>query len=214
MTRLAVVSDIHADVHALRDALSQAARLGCEKIVCAGDLVDYGLFPEETLTLLRERHIPCVRGNHDRWAVSGHVDRSGWDLSPESVRFLEGLPTHLSLVIDGVKIAVWHARPRMRSASTDNACDMEGIYPGKLILDAKARLLSAAKADVLVVGHTHVAMAVSFGQSLIVNPGALLREPAPGADIRATGTFGVLNARARVWTVHRAADGVVVPHAT
>src|SRR5580658_692973 len=44
MSRLAIVSDVHADVHALRDALAQIERLGCDAVVCAGDLVDYGLF--------------------------------------------------------------------------------------------------------------------------------------------------------------------------
>ena len=36
MTRLAIVSDVHADVHAPVDALAQAERLGCEVIVCVG----------------------------------------------------------------------------------------------------------------------------------------------------------------------------------
>ncbi|HJX52260.1 MAG TPA: metallophosphoesterase family protein [Polyangia bacterium] len=67
--RLAVIADVHADIHALRDALAQAERLGCTAVVCAGDLVGYGLFPMKTINLLRERKIPCVRGNHDRWAT-------------------------------------------------------------------------------------------------------------------------------------------------
>jgi len=51
MKRLAVFTDLHADLHALRDALSQIERLHCDAIVCAGDLVDYGVFPEETRRL-------------------------------------------------------------------------------------------------------------------------------------------------------------------
>jgi predicted phosphodiesterase len=75
MALIAIISDVHADVHALRDALVQIERLGCSRIVCAGDLVDYGLFPEETIALMVERQIPCVRGNHDRWALGvGRAD--------------------------------------------------------------------------------------------------------------------------------------------
>jgi hypothetical protein len=44
--RLGVIADVHADVHALRDALGQMDRLACDAIVCAGDLVDYGLYAE------------------------------------------------------------------------------------------------------------------------------------------------------------------------
>jgi len=63
-----LISDVHADVHSLDAALHHIADLGCDQIVCAGDLVDFGLFPEETISRIREREIPCVRGNHDRWS--------------------------------------------------------------------------------------------------------------------------------------------------
>ncbi len=122
--RLAIISDVHADLHALRDALSQAERAGCDAVVCAGDLVDYGVFPEETIALLIERGIPCIRGNHDRWAVGrGRADEpragvdvaphdaSGWDLSPATLQFLTGLPTRWDAVIEGVRVAVRHGNP-------------------------------------------------------------------------------------------------------
>ena len=47
--RLALVTDVHGDVHALTDALAQIDRLACEQIVCCGDVADYGLFPDETV---------------------------------------------------------------------------------------------------------------------------------------------------------------------
>jgi predicted phosphodiesterase len=75
VSKLAIISDVHGDVHALRDALAQIDRLDCDQIVCGGDLVDWGLFPAETIELLRERKIPCIRGNHDRWATGrGRAD--------------------------------------------------------------------------------------------------------------------------------------------
>ena len=39
MYRLAIISDVHADVHALTDALAAIDRLACDAIVCAGDVV-------------------------------------------------------------------------------------------------------------------------------------------------------------------------------
>ncbi len=85
--RLALLSDIHADLHALQGAFRHIDALGCDGIVCAGDLVDYGLFPDETIQLLISRNIPTIRGNHDRWAASREP---GWGgsatadlLSPE-----------------------------------------------------------------------------------------------------------------------------------
>ena len=218
--RIAIFSDVHADVHAVRDALEQIERAGCDVIVCAGDLIDYGLFPEETIDLLDRRKVPCIRGNHDRWAVArdrGEThDTSGWDLSPRAVGFLGRLPTSWSAKLEGVRVVVHHASPRS---------DMEGIRPEEATIEDARRWLSDAKSDVLLVGHTHRAFAMEvFGGGLIANPGALLRDPANPQEHRerfddqemgaiapiATaggGTFGILELPAKRFTVHRAADG-------
>jgi predicted phosphodiesterase len=230
--RLAFVTDLHADVHALRDALVQIDRMGCELTVCAGDLVDYGLFPEETLALLRERRIPTIRGNHDRWAlgrgsaddpngVSSAVvhDASGWDLSPASTAFLENLPTSWRATLEGVRVAVHHARP---------GSDMAGIYPDASTQVELSAWLDEADADVLIVGHTHLAFCMEAdGRGIVANPGALLRESAERTEApwlfdrvtgtfnrtpeRGGGTFGVLELPSKVFRVYRAADRSEVP---
>jgi putative phosphoesterase len=219
-TRLAIISDVHADVHAVRDTLAQIERLGCNLVVCAGDLVDYGLFPEETIELLGQRKVPCIRGNHDRWAVArdrGEMrDTTGWGLSPRAIGFLGRMPLAWRATIEGVRVAVHHASV---------GSDMAGIYPDQLAADDARRALEAAGADVLLVGHTHIAFAIElFGGGLIANPGALLRDPAEPQESRAWiydatsgrfarssvpsgGTFGVLELPSKRFTVHRAADG-------
>ena len=168
MARLAIITDVHADIHALNDALVQIERLGCDEIVCAGDILDWGLFPEETIRVLRERRVATTQGNHDRWAVSEGRDASGWDLTPGAVAFLEGLPVSWTRGIDGVRVAVWHARVRS---------DMKGIYPDASATELASQL-DRAEADVLVVGHTHLPFARFVDRRLVCNPGALLRDPA------------------------------------
>lgn len=158
MTRFAILSDVHADVHAVRDALAQIDRIGCDLILCAGDLIDYGVFPEETIGLLTTRGVPCIRGNHDRWAIGRDVTHgaSGWDLSADTMAFLARLPMMWVATIDGVRVALHHGSPRS---------DMEGIYPDTITADDAARWLREAGADVLLVGHTHIAFAIElFGE--------------------------------------------------
>jgi putative phosphoesterase len=203
VTKLAVISDVHADLHALRDALGQIARIGVERTLCCGDLLDYGMFPEETLTVLREQRISCIRGNHDRWAVASGSDMSGWDLSEASVAYLDALPTHWRKLIDGTRVVLAHARPEN---------DMHGIAPdapGRELVD----LLDEAGADVLLVGHTHVPFARRLPDGrLVCNPGALLRDPAPGIAVLTPGTFGILDVAGGTATfeVRRALDGKLV----
>ena len=201
LTRLAIITDVHADVHALRDALAQIDQLGVDQILCCGDLIDYGLFPEGTLTLLRERRVVTIRGNHDRWAVESGSDTSGWDLTEASVAYLESLPTSWSKLIDGVRVVLAHARP---------GSDMQGIAS-----DTPARelmtMLDEADADILLVGHTHAPFIRRLEDGRIVaNPGALLRDPAPGVDVLTPGTFAVLDVATREFAVRRAKDGARV----
>lgn len=118
MTRIGIISDVHADVDALRDAFTRMEYMRCEMVVCCGDLVDYGLFPEETIAFLRAKCALTIRGNHDRWAIAEGHDVSGWDLSEGAVRYLESLRPSMSIVVDGIAIAVHHARP---------GSDMDGI---------------------------------------------------------------------------------------
>jgi putative phosphoesterase len=215
--KLAVITDVHADVHAVEDALREIERMGCERVVCAGDLVDYGLFPEKTIALLRERRIPCVRGNHDRWATAADgYDTTGFDLTGKAMAFLEALPAGWNATLDGVRVAVRHGSPKS---------DMAGIDPRLALGPDVRRWLAEGEADVLVVGHTHLAFALrEAGGGLVINPGALLRDPAtrPEADAMLFdpdsgkftpapplngGTFGVFWLPEKTFTVHRAADG-------
>ena len=66
MIRLAFITDIHADVETLVEALRQIDKMGCDAIVCGGDLVDLGWYPDATIKVIRDRKIACIRGNHDR----------------------------------------------------------------------------------------------------------------------------------------------------
>lgn len=46
-TTLGFISDVHADVHALRDALRLLDAMDVREIVCLGDVLDYGIFPDD-----------------------------------------------------------------------------------------------------------------------------------------------------------------------
>jgi predicted phosphodiesterase len=222
-SRLAVLSDLHADAEMLRAALAQLDAAGVEHIVCAGDLVDEGRDPEELIALLVQRGIPSIRGNHDRWALDrarggrpAHVAPSGErQLSPDAMRWLAALPARWDAVIEGVRVAVRHARP---------GSDMDGIEPAVADSADLDRWLRQAEADVLVVGHTHAAWEIhTSGNRRVLNPGALGRgngepwEPPilgiPGgrpAGVLERGLYGVLDLPSRRWTVYRAGDGSVV----
>jgi putative phosphoesterase len=216
VTKLAILSDVHGDLHALRGALEHISRMRCEAVVCAGDLVDYGPWPNATIALLRTLAIPCIRGNHDRWAVA--EARAGTTrpapathataLSEGSLSFLASLPTSWEAKLDGVRVAMHHASP---------SSDMHPILPQYAAPNDVRHWLQEANADVLIVGHTHCAFELrTLGLGRIFNPGALLRtvsnEVAPGWQgfPREGGTFGVLELPEMRFSVHDCRSGAAI----
>jgi putative phosphoesterase len=201
--RLGIVSDVHADVHALADALTQARHLGCELVVCAGDLVDDGLHADDTIDLLRAHEIPTICGNHDRWAVRSGVDLDGRALAPATLAYLRSLPTHFARVIADVRLVMWHAQPDS---------DMHGLFPDSPE-ERFRELVEETGAAVYISGHTHIPMRVDCHGCMFVNPGALSRHRDPSAPDarRPGGTFGVLDLSPIRFTLHRAVDGAEVP---
>src|SRR5690606_41890769 len=68
--RIAIISDIHGNYHALEAVLDAIDRDRITKIVCCGDIVGYGARPNECVEKIRERNIPVIAGNHDHACLS------------------------------------------------------------------------------------------------------------------------------------------------
>jgi diadenosine tetraphosphatase ApaH/serine/threonine PP2A family protein phosphatase len=67
--RIAVFSDIHGNLHALQAVLGAIDQMKVPTLVCCGDVVGYGAFPNECIEILRFRGIPTLAGNHDHAAI-------------------------------------------------------------------------------------------------------------------------------------------------
>ena len=67
--RLALLSDIHANLPALEAVLAEIAAAEVELTWCLGDVVGYGAQPDECAALVQERCSVCLVGNHDLAAL-------------------------------------------------------------------------------------------------------------------------------------------------
>ena len=106
--KLALLSDLHANRHALEACLADARARGAEQYAFLGDLVGYGAEPRavlDTVMQLADRGAWVLRGNHDDAVLtpvpaSGRADHAGaaWtasQITSEQRDFLEGLPLTL-----------------------------------------------------------------------------------------------------------------------
>lgn len=103
--KLALLSDIHANIHALDACLEHARQAGCDRIALLGDLVGYGADPvpvmERVMALARDGAV-VIKGNHDVLAVEPPVQTqqmgdvtARWthgQLSAAQRQFLAALP--------------------------------------------------------------------------------------------------------------------------
>ncbi|MEM6784903.1 MAG: metallophosphoesterase family protein [Bacteroidota bacterium] len=79
--RLALFSDVHANLQALETVLSHIDREGADALVCLGDIVGYNADAKPCLDLIRERCQIVIQGNHDLAIGTGdfveHLPRDG-----------------------------------------------------------------------------------------------------------------------------------------
>jgi len=196
--RVAVITDIHANLPALRAALARIDELGIETVYCGGDLVGYGPHPNEVCALIAERAIPTIYGNYD-YAIARDLedcgcayvtphDRElgqqsvGWTLDhtdQASKDFMRELPFDLRFVVGTRSVHLVHGSPRKVN---------EYLFedkPARLY----ERLAEAEQAGVLTFGHTHKPWVHEYGGVLFVNCGSV-GKPKDG-DPR--GAFAILS---------------------
>lgn len=81
---IAIVSDIHSNLEALRAVLADIDRRGIQTVYCLGDIVGYGPDPAECLDLLSQRVTLSLCGNHD-YAV--FYEPTNFNVSAERAAF-------------------------------------------------------------------------------------------------------------------------------
>ncbi|MEO8396046.1 MAG: metallophosphoesterase family protein [Chloroflexota bacterium] len=184
--KLGLISDIHANAENLRRSLILLREKGAESILCAGDLVDGETEGNVAAQLIKSQNIPCVQGNHDH-ALSGATAanyaewRRQWDeaelgfhpwqfsddaLTDETITYLRQLPLSLRFEWDNRRVLLTHA------STWDQ---MSYIYANgrPAYLQRIAEEAQAADAEIVILGHTHVPMAVELEGVWIFNPGSV-----------------------------------------
>lgn len=113
-----VISDIHSNIIAL-DAIWKRES-DADLIVCAGDIVDYGIYPGECIDWMIDKGARVVSGNHDRGVIQAYEKpeedvpltwriENARQLDPHHIEYLKNLPIQLTLDIEGQTYGVTHA---------------------------------------------------------------------------------------------------------
>ena len=161
--RVAVVSDVHGNLHALRAVLDAIAEEHADEIWCLGDLVGYGPRPNECCAEVERAASICLVGNHDlgvlgRLPLEDFADDAAaaarWSqsvLDDEARTYLERLSSSHATS----ETELFHGSPR------------DPVWEYVLGEEAAVAAFHLTSAPVLLVGHSHVALAfVLDGETL------------------------------------------------
>ena len=180
--KLGVITDIHNNYTALKVVVERLQQLECDKIICCGDIIGIGPYPEETVQYLMQiSNLIAVRGNHEKYLLDEmpteypneenmgyeEMKHHKWEhslLSKESVDFLRSLPYKVSIKCEGYTLSVLHY-----------CMDYEGNYiNGKMNPTKRAfkKMFANIDSDIILYGHNHNRN-ICKGDKIYINVGSL-----------------------------------------
>jgi predicted phosphodiesterase len=175
--RVAVISDIHGNLHALSAVLDEVERESPDAIWCLGDLVGYGPRPSECCDAVQGTASLCLAGNHDL-GVLGRLELD--DFSPDAAA--AALWTR-DVLTENAQAYLGPLEPKASEQGVDlfHASPRDPIWEYVLTGEAALAALELASARLVLVGHSHVPLAIAL------RGGKLAGGLAPGdseADLR------------------------------
>ena len=181
--KIALIGDVHANLPALEAVLDHARLQGTQAVWNIGDFVGYNAYPDEVVTLLRQRmDVTSIVGNYDQKALQAPNKLEKWNKrkDPRKVRaflwayqqlsetnraYLGSLPEQRELVMEGWRILLAHGSP----ASIDE--HLFADTPEERLHE----LAAMTSANVIVIGHSHQAFTRQVLDTWFINTGSVGR---------------------------------------
>lgn len=166
--KIALFSDIHANLPALEAFFADVDSRKPDMMYCLGDLVGYNIWPNEVINEIRKRNIPTIAGNYDfgigrmsddcgcAYKTEPEKDMGKISISytnslvrPEEREYLRTLPAHIKLEFqlneDQLNLLLVHGSPRKINEYLFEDRDEKSLL----------RIMEQADADMMCFGHTH-----------------------------------------------------------
>lgn len=166
--KIALFSDIHANLPALEAFLKDVDSRKPDSMYCLGDLVGYNIWPNEVINAIRVRKIPTIAGNYD-FGIGRASDDCGCAyktddekangavsisftneiVKPEERAYLRTLPAHIRVEFqlnnDKLNLLLVHGSPRKINEYLFEDREEKSML----------RIMEDADADIMCFGHTH-----------------------------------------------------------
>lgn len=200
--KIVIISDIHANLEALKSTLEDIKKRKVDKIICLGDIIAKGVHPKECIELIKENCDIVLRGNCDRYFSEEHNDinelseeevkRINWNqsmLNDEERKYLLNLPFSYEFYMSGSLVRLFHATPEKDNIVIINNDEIQTklkmFYPSN-------NTMSQKNADVVIYGHIHHQYMDKIYNKTIINVGSVgnsfdvIRNPLKDSNVMET----------------------------
>lgn len=178
MTRVAILSDIHGNLHILEKALSICRNMGVARYVVLGDMVSDGPDSQAVLDTIQQLTTDVIRGNREEYILSYHEGlRSLWDgnyqceslvkafesITRKGIEYLYSLPNKKRINLYGLDTLLVHG-------SHSNTKHL--ILPSENI-DVFMEMYEEYECVLFLLGHSHQSFYIQLLDKYFINPGPL-----------------------------------------
>ena len=177
--KIAFISDIHANIFALKEVMKDIKSQNVDQTICLGDLVGYAPYPNEVINLIKEQNILTIQGNYDEstgeelmacgcdYETQKETENANrslfWtqeEVSEENQKWLANLIKEKKLEIEGWNVYLVHGSPRKNN---------EYLYSDS---NEIKEITEEFDFDILLSGHTHIPFFKVINNKYIVNAGS------------------------------------------
>lgn len=181
--RIAIISDIHGNLEALKSTLQDIEKRNIDKIICLGDTIAKGVHPKECLELVKENCEVVVQGNTDRYFSIEYKnmkelpvqeqERIKWNqslITEEDRKYLLTLPFCYEFYMSGSLVRLFHATPTVNNKAITNIDNVETKF--KMFLPSE-NTYTQNVADVVIYGHIHHPYMDKIYNKTLINVGSV-----------------------------------------
>ena len=181
--RIAIISDIHGNLEALKSTLQDIEKRNIDKIICLGDTIAKGVHPKECLKLVKENCEVIVQGNTDRYFSIEYKNleelpeqeqkRIKWNqslITEEDRKYLLALPFCYEFYMSGSLVRLFHATPTVNNKAIINVDNLETKF--QMFLPSE-NTYTQNVADVVIYGHIHHPYMDKIYNKTLINVGSV-----------------------------------------
>ena len=176
---IAIIADIHGNLPGLEAVLNDIEHVGAQRIVCLGDVANFGPQPREALESVKALGCPVVMGNTDasllepraREEVTGDdaqliFDIEAWcaeQMREDDLTFVRTFEPTLNLEVDATSLLCFHGSPK----------SFNDVIVATTLDETLDDLFAGENAQVMAGGHTHTQLLRRYKEDFLVNPGSV-----------------------------------------